>query len=232
MFRLLGLLSAMPHMIYMMGYVTGVNSFQEPLSGAEEAYYLEKYKNGDRSARNVLIERNLRLVAHVVKKYSASDMENDDLISIGTIGLIKAIGTFNAEKGTRLATYAAKCIDNEILMSLRAGKKKQNEVFLQDSVGKDKEGKEIKLIDKLSSSDESIFDEVDTKLQIKCLYENMKYILTNREKRIIELRYGLAGGDVYTQRDVAHKLKISRSYVSRIEKKAIEKLKEALGDDD
>ncbi len=230
MLGLIELLSAMPKMIYMMGYVTGVTTFQEPLTAQMEQHYLECYKNGDQKARNILIERNLRLVAHVVKKYSASDIDTDDLISIGTIGLIKAISTYNCDKGTRLATYAAKCIDNEILMSLRAGKKRQNEVFLQDSVGKDKEGNEIKLIDRLSNTDDSIFDEVDTKMQIKCLYENMKYILSAREKRVIELRYGLCGGYVYTQHDVAKKLKISRSYVSRIEKKAIEKLKDALRD--
>ncbi len=230
MLGLIELLSAMPKMVYMMGYVTGVTAFQEPLTAQMEQYYLEEYKKGDTKARNILIERNLRLVAHVVKKYTSSDIDTDDLISIGTIGLIKAIGTYNCDKGTRLATYAAKCIDNEILMSLRAGKKRQNEVFLQDSVGKDKEGNEIKLIDRLSNTDDSIFDEVDMKMQIKCLYENMKYILTNREKRVIELRYGLCGTRVLTQHDVAKKLKISRSYVSRIEKKAIEKLKDALGD--
>lgn len=230
MLGLIELLSAMPKMIYMMGYVTGTTVFEEPLSAEMEQHYIECCNSGDRNARNILIERNLRLVAHIVKKYSASDIDTDDLISIGTIGLIKAINTYNCGKGTRLATYAAKCIENEILMSLRSGKKRQNEVFLQDSVGKDKEGNEIKLIDRLSNTDDSIFDEVDMKMQIKCLYENMKFILTNREQRVIELRYGLCGGNVYTQHDVAKRLKISRSYVSRIEKKAIEKLKTTLSD--
>lgn len=194
--------------------------------------YLKRCAEGDKEARNILIERNLRLVAHVVKKYSANDAETDDLISIGTIGLIKAISTFRPDKGTRLATYAARCIDNEILMSLRSNKKHQNEVLLQDPVGTDKDGKEITLIDKLSATAENVFEEVDTRLQMKALADSMKYILTAREKRIIELRYGLGGGFPYTQRDVARMMKISRSYVSRIEKKAIGKLFKKLHEDD
>ena len=215
---------ALPNMLFMVSYVSGITSFQTPLTAKEEEEYLQKYMQGDKEAKNILIERNLRLVAHVVKKYSSSEQEAEDLISIGTIGLIKAITSFNPSKGTRLATYAAKCIDNEILMSLRTAKKRQNEVLLQDPVGKDKDGREITLIDKLCNEGEDVFDEVDTKLQIKALYENMKYILTKREKKIIELRYGLITGYAYTQRDIAKHLKISRSYVSRIEKKAIEKL--------
>lgn len=228
---ILSLFYALPNMIFMISYVSGVNSFQMPLSAQEEEEYLQRYAQGDKESRNILIERNLRLVAHVVKKYSASDAETDDLISIGTIGLIKAISTFKPEKGTRLATYAARCIDNEILMSLRANKKRQNEVLLQDPVGKDKDGKEITLIDKLSDTGENVFDEVDTRLQMSSLARSMKYILTPREKRIIELRYGLADGYPYTQRDVAGMMKISRSYVSRIEKKAIGKLFEKLNED-
>ena len=199
-------------------------SFPPPLSAAEEREYFKKCRDGDMEARNILIERNLRLVAHVVKKYSSADSDTDDLISIGTIGLIKAISTFNPDKGTRLATYAAKCIDNEILMSLRTAKKRQNEVLLQDPIGKDKDGHEVTLIDKLCDSGEDVFESVDIKLQTKALYEAMKYILTLRERKIIALRYGLADGCAYTQRDIASRLKISRSYVSRIEKKAIEKL--------
>ena len=208
----------------MISYVSGASSFQMPLSAKEEREYLEKYEAGDKEARNILIERNLRLVAHVVKKYSSPGYETEDLISIGTIGLIKAISTYNSDKGTRLATYAAKCIDNEILMSLRANKKRQNEVLLQDPVGKDKDGREITLIDKLSSTGENLFEEVDKKLQIKSLYDNMKYILSPREKKIIELRYGLIDGFQATQKDIAKRMNISRSYVSRIEKKAIGKL--------
>ncbi|MBQ8526197.1 MAG: RNA polymerase sporulation sigma factor SigK [Clostridia bacterium] len=212
---ILSLFYALPNMVFMISYVSGISSFQMPLSAKEEKEYLQKYAEGDKDARNILIERNLRLVAHVVKKYSSGDAETDDLISIGTIGLIKAISTFKPNKGTRLATYAARCIDNEILMSLRANKKRQNEVLLQDPVGKDKDGKEITLIDKLSDTAENVFDEVDTRLQMSALAESMKYILTSREKKIIELRYGLADGYPYTQRDVAKMLRISRSYVYR-----------------
>lgn len=229
---ILSLFYALPNMIFMISYVSGVNSFQMPLSAKEEEKYLKKYAEGDKEARNILIERNLRLVAHVVKKYSANDAETDDLISIGTIGLIKAISTFKPDKGTRLATYAARCIDNEILMSLRANKKRQNEILLQDPVGKDKDGKEITLIDKLCDTGENVFDEVDTRLQMSSLAESMNYILSPREKKIIELRYGMADGYPYTQRDVAGMMKISRSYVSRIEKKAIGKLFKKLHEDD
>lgn len=215
---------ALPNIIFTVSYVSGANSFQPPLSAQEERDCLLRYADGDTDARNILIERNLRLVAHVVKKYSSADSDTDDLISIGTIGLIKAISTFNPDKGTRLATYAAKCIDNEILMSLRAAKKRQNEVLLQDPIGKDKDGHEVTLIDKLCDSGEDVFEAVDIKLQTKALYEAMKYILTLRERKIIALRYGLADGCAYTQRDIASRLKISRSYVSRIEKRAIEKM--------
>ena len=154
------------------------DSFPTPLTEKEEEYYLTLYQNGDEDARNVLIERNLRLVAHIAKKYTVSAYTSDDLISIGTIGLIKGISTFRSEKGTRLATYAARCIENEILMSLRSNKKRQHEVLLQDPVGKDKDGKEITLIDKLSVSGENVFDEVDTRLQMSSLTQSMKYILT------------------------------------------------------
>lgn len=210
---------------FLMSYVTNINSFQSPLKPSEERMYLEQYKNGDRNAKNILIERNLRLVAHVVKKYSLTNDDTDDLISIGTIGLIKAITTFNPEKGTRLATYAGKCIENEIRMHLRSGKKSRNEVLLQDPIGKDKDGNEITLIDKLSNDDESIFDEVNLKFQIKKLYQCMKDILPAREQKVIELRYGLINGCELTQKEIAKMLGISRSYVSRIEKKAIKKLK-------
>ena len=228
---ILSVFYALPNMIFMISYVSGANSFQMPLSANEEEMFLKRYALGDKEARNILIERNLRLVAHVVKKYSAADIEMDDLISIGTIGLIKGISTFRSEKGTRLATYAARCIENEILMSLRSNKKRQHEVLLQDPVGKDKDGKEITLIDKLSVSGENVFDEVDTRLQMSSLTQSMKYILTPREKKIIELRYGLADGYPYTQMDVAGMMKISRSYVSRIEKKAIGKLFKKLSEE-
>lgn len=213
---------------FLMSYVTSVNSFQSPLGQQEEQMYLKQYKNGDKTAKNILIERNLRLVAHVVKKYSANQDETDDLISIGTIGLIKAISTFNPDKGTRLATYAGKCIENEIRMHLRSGKKNRGEVLLQDPIGKDKDGNEITLIDKLSNDEENIFDEVNLKIQIKKLYDCMRDTLPKREQRVIELRYGLVNGAELTQKEIAQMLGISRSYVSRIEKKAIKKLKSTL----
>lgn len=212
----------------MLGYVSNMNSFPQPLNPEEEMYYVEAYKNGNEEARNILIERNLRLVAHIVKKYGSCGNDSDDLISIGTIGLIKAISTFNMDKGTRLATYAARCIENEILMQIRATKKIQNEVSLQDPIGIDKEGNEITLIDLISNDSESVVDEVELKMQVKKLYSKMKVSLKNREKVVLELRYGLQNGTSKTQREIAKMLGISRSYVSRIEKKAIKKLSKEL----
>lgn len=212
----------------MLGYVSNVNSFPQPLNSEEELYYVEAFKNGSEEARNILIERNLRLVAHIVKKYGSCGNDSDDLISIGTIGLIKAISTFNMDKGTRLATYAARCIENEILMQIRASKKLQNEVSLQDPIGVDKEGNEITLIDLISNDSESVVDEVELKMQVRKLYCKMKGTLKNREKIVLELRYGLLNGSSKTQREIAKMLGISRSYVSRIEKKAIKKLSKEL----
>lgn len=207
-----------------LGYLANTNSFPNPLTPEEEKKYLEAYKNGDEEARNILIERNLRLVAHVVKKYSGTGKDIDDLISIGTIGLIKAISTFDSSKGTHLATYAARCIENEILMSIRAEKKMKGEVFLQDPIGVDKEGNEISLMDVLGTEENEISEQVEKKIQIKKLYNKMNNVLKNREKLIIEMRYGLYNGKVRTQREIAKMLGISRSYVSRIEKKALNKL--------
>ncbi|MDK2799483.1 MAG: polymerase sporulation-specific sigma factor [Clostridiales bacterium] len=222
------ILTALPafakYVFLLISYVSNTNSFPQPLSSEEEEIYLERLKNGDEEAKNILIERNLRLVAHIIKKYSSTGKDHDDLISIGTIGLIKAITTFDASKGTRLATYAARCIENEILMTIRAGKKTQNEVSLQEPIGIDKEGNEIALIDILSNDTESVLDEVELKMQVKKLYNKMKNILRNREKLVLQLRYGLLNGNVKTQREIAQMLGISRSYVSRIEKKAIKKL--------
>jgi len=217
----------MPKMFFMVSYVTNVSSFAKPLTPEEEAMYIKRCQSGDKEARNILIERNLRLVAHVVKKYPAAG-DSDDLISIGTIGLIKAIGTFKGDKGTRLATYAARCIENEILMSMRQSKKRQNEVLLQDPVGKDDEGKEISLMDKLGSDGEDVFEEVETKIRIGELYDKIGKVLSARERKIMELRYGLGGGGTFTQKEIASLMGISRSYVSRIEKKAIGKLSDAL----
>jgi RNA polymerase sporulation-specific sigma factor len=193
--------------------------------------YMEMYKNGSEEARNTLIERNLRLVAHIVKKYSSFGNDCDDLISIGTIGLIKAITTFDQSKGTRLATYAARCIENEILMQIRSTKKIQSEVSLHDPIGIDREGNEITLIDVIGNESESVVDEVELKMQVKKLYSKMKVVLKKREKVVLELRYGLASGTVKTQREIAQMLGISRSYVSRIEKKAIKKLSRELKPD-
>lgn len=213
---------------FLIGYVSNANSFPQPLSPEEEHEYIEKYKKGDEDARNVLIERNLRLVAHIVKKYSSSGNDSDDLISIGTIGLIKAITTFDNEKGTRLATYAARCIENEILMQIRSNKKLQSEVSLQDPIGVDREGNEIMLIDVIGNESESVVEEVELKMQVKRLYTKMKCVLKSREKTVLELRYGLTNGNSKTQREIAKMLGISRSYVSRIEKKAIKKLSKEL----
>ncbi len=181
-------------------------------------------KNGDDEARNILIERNLRLVAHVVKKYSNTKVEQDDLISIGTIGLIKGINSFNIDKGSKLSTYVSRCIDNEILMYLRSTKKLNAEVYLNEPIGKDKDDNIVTLQEVLENEDRSIEDEVDLKMKIKQLYEKLGKILKDREKTIIELRFGLDGHKPKTQHEIAKMMGISRSYVSRIETKAIGKL--------
>ena len=216
--------------IFMLGYISGSNLFPEPLSSDEEKIYLEKYKNGDEEARNILIEHNLRLVAHISKKYSSTNIEQDDLISIGTIGLIKGIQSYNSSKNIRLATYAARCIENEILMFLRSNKKTKNEIYLNEPIGKDKDDNEITLLEVLETEDKSIEEKIDLKLKIKKLYEKMIEVLKDREKLIIEMRFGLDGNKPKTQIEIAKKLGISRSYVSRIETKAINKLEKALED--
>lgn len=200
------------------------NSFPQPLSPEEEEKYLELFAKGSEEARQILIERNLRLVAHIVKKYNNTGKDMDDLISIGTIGLIKAIATYDAKKGTRLATYASRCIDNEILMTIRSNKKTKMEYSLQEAIGTDKEGNEINLLDILGTDGEEVLNEVDLRLQTKKLYKAIDKCLKDREKVIIELRYGLIDGDCKTQREIAGLLGISRSYVSRIETRAIKKL--------
>ncbi|ARC84636.1 RNA polymerase sigma-K factor [Clostridium argentinense CDC 2741] len=205
-------------------YVSGSSSFPQPLTEEEEREYLQKFKEGDIEAKNILVERNLRLVAHIVKKYSFPGKEVDDLISIGTVGLIKAIDSFDSSKGTRLATYAARCIENEILMLIRNNKKIKGEVYLQDPIGIDKEGNEISLMDILSSDKDSIVEIVENKIQVKKLYSKINTVLQEREKLIIEMRYGLIDGKGKTQREIAKILGISRSYVSRIEKRALKKL--------
>ena len=214
--------------IFLTGYISGTNTFPQPLDEKEEEKYLQLLKTGDKKAKSVLIERNLRLVAHIVKKYQIPNKDIDELISIGTVGLIKAIDSFDVSKGTRLATYASRCIENEILMLFRNNKKQKSETFLQDPIGVDKEGNEISLIDVLSSEKDSVIDKVEMKLQIKALYNKMNSALTEREGEILKMRYGLKDGKCKTQREIAGMLGISRSYVSRIEKKALKKLKKVL----
>ena len=198
--------------------------FRNLFRGEEERIYLEQMAKGDDEARNILIERNLRLVAHVAKKYSTTKVEQDDLISIGTIGLIKGINSFNPEKKTRLSTYVARCVDNEILMFLRANKKLGAEVYLNEPIGKDKDDNVVTLQEVLENNERNIEDEVDIKMKVRLLYEKMKSILKDREKNILELRFGLGGKKPKTQNEIAKMMGISRSYVSRIETKAINKL--------
>lgn len=202
-----------------------MKTFPEPLTASEERYYLQKYTEGDLEAKHILIERNLRLVAHIVKKYQHLDEDPEDLLSIGTIGLIKAVSTFNLEKGNRLATYAARCIENEILMMLRGKKKTSKEVSLYEPIGTDREGNEIQLFDVIESDEEDAPSKVALKDDIKMLYEKVSSELSPRERLVLKMRYGLYEGEEYTQREIARQLGISRSYVSRIEKSAIEKLR-------
>lgn len=210
-------------MMLLVGFVNNSSTFPQPLNEEEEARYLARLQAGDEEARSVLIERNLRLVAHIVKKFDNTGEEVDDLISIGTVGLIKAIGTFKPDKGTRLATYAARCIENEILMHLRSLKRVRGEVSLYDPIGVDREGNEIQLIDVLGSDPDVVPDLVGRRLDESRLREKLKH-LAGKERQVLELRYGIAGGPRKTQREIARMLGISRSYVSRIEKKAVLKL--------
>ncbi len=214
--------------IFVVGYIQSNNLFPEPLSSEDEKKYLERLKQGDEDARNILIERNLRLVAHISKKYCTTNIDQDDLISIGTIGLIKGINSFNMDKNIRLATYAARCIENEILMFIRSNKKTKAEVYLNEPIGKDKDDNEVTLIEVLENEGRSIEDEIDIKFKIKQLYNKMKDILKDREKYILELRFGLGGKKPKTQHEIAEMMGISRSYVSRIETKAISKLSEVI----
>ncbi len=204
-----------------------MKTFQKPLTPEEEKYYLQQYKQGSLEAKNILIERNLRLVAHIVKKYQGAVEELDDLISIGTIGLIKAIHTFDAGKASRLSTYAARCIDNELLMLLRSKKKSSKEVSLYEPIGTDKEGNEISLLDVIETEPVDVVKNYSLKQDIDLLYQLLPKVLSPREQKIITLRYGLYGERELTQREIAKRLNISRSYVSRIEKNALLKLREA-----
>lgn len=207
-----------------------MKTFQKPLSFDEEVYYIQLMKNGDKAeatkAREILIERNLRLVAHIAKKYQNTEDELDDLISIGTIGLIKAINSFDDTKGSRIGTYAARCIDNELLMMLRGKKKISKEVSIYEPIGVDREGNEINLLDVIESEQVDVIEKMELSEHLKMLGILYEKLLTKREKEILTMRYGLFGGQEITQREIGKQLEISRSYVSRIEKKALLKLYE------
>ena len=204
-----------------------MKTFLSPLTMEQESECLKKMKNGDLEARNELIERNMRLVAHVAKKYQSPEDEMEDLISIGTIGLIKAVETYKEDYGSRLATYAARCIDNELLMHFRAKKKTSKEVSLYEPIGTDKGGNQIQLLDVVVSEDEDVVELLEQDRKVRRLNEIIPQTLSGRELFIIINRYGLYGKKTMTQREIARKLGISRSYVSRIEKRAIEKLRQA-----
>lgn len=203
-----------------------MKSFPQPLTAAEERYYMQKYTEGDLEAKHILIERNLRLVAHIVKKYQSFEEDTEDLLSIGTIGLIKAVVTFNPDKCVRLGTYAARCIENEILMHLRAKKKSSREISLYEPIGTDREGNEIQLFDIIETEEDDAHKKVELRDDIRMLYHRVESELSPRERLVLKMRYGLYNEEEYTQREIAKQLGISRSYVSRIEKSAIEKLRE------
>ena len=202
-----------------------MKSFPQPLTASEERYYLQKYTEGDLEAKHILIERNLRLAAHIVKKYQSMEEDTEDLLSIGTIGLIKAVVTFNPDKSVRLGTYAARCIENEILMYLRTKKKSSREVSLYEPIGTDREGNEIQLFDVIETEGEDAHSKVELKEDIRMLYQRVEKELTPRERTVLKLRYGLYHEEEYTQKEIARRLGISRSYVSRIEKGALAKLR-------
>jgi len=222
------LLDMIGNITFLTAYITGSNSFPPPLCEEEEKYYLVKRDEGDLLAKGILVERNLRLVAHIVKKYSYPGKDVDDLISIGTVGLIKGIDSFDSSNGARLATYVSRCIENEILMLFRNAKKTKGEMYLQDPIGNDKDGNDISLIDILSSDEDSVVDIVERKIQIKQLYNKINIVLKDREKTVVQMRYGLLDGNPRTQREIASLLGISRSYVSRIEQRVLKKLNKEL----
>ena len=202
-----------------------MKSFPQPLTAAEEKYYMQKYTEGDLEAKHILIERNLRLVAHIVKKYQPPPEEMEDLLSIGTIGLMKAVVTFDPDKSARLASYAARCIENEVLMYLRGKKKSSKEVSLYEPIGTDREGNEIQLFDVIEMNEEDVYRRLERKEDVIRLYQQVESVLSQRGRMVLKLRYGLYNEEEYTQREIAAMLGISRSYVSRIEKSAIEKLR-------
>ncbi len=205
-----------------------MNTFKQPLSNDEEIHYLKLAKQGDLKARNLLVEYNLRLVAHIAKKYYSADRDTDDLLSIGTIGLIKAVNTFDSSKGNRLVTYASRCIENEILMRLRQERKESKEVSIHEPIGTDKEGNEISLLDIISSDEEGMLNTIIDRECLNHISHIFTRVLDEKEQQVMIHRYGLFGHRELTQREVATLLNISRSYVSRIEKKALLKLRSAL----
>ena len=217
--------------VFFTGTIGSKNAFPKPLSKEEEEVYLLRSMQGDKEAKELLIKHNMRLVAHIVKKYTGA-AETDDLISVGSIGLIKAIGTYIPGQGTALATYTARCIENEILMLIRANKKHKNTLFLSDPIGTDKEGNELTLMDLLFEKEDCVFEEVERSVQREKLLQQLQTILSDREYTIICLRYALKGGIPLPQREVANLLKISRSYISRIEKHAVEKMRAKLRAED
>ena len=220
------LFSLFEKLYFLISNVSSRSCFPKPLKAQEEREYIEAFLRGDMDSRDKLIEHNLRLVAHIVKKYSAQG-ETDDLISIGTIGLIKAINTYNPQKSAHLATYASRCIENEILMYLRSKKKAAKEISLYEKIGTDREGNEIKLYDIIETDEEEVAEKIHLKENIQTLYEKVEKELSQRERIILKMRYGLYNGEEYTQREIARQLGISRSYVSRIEKGAVEKLRKS-----
>ncbi len=222
-----GLMYLIGKIVFFTGSIASGTSFPKPLSAEEESECVRLTRLGDVKAKEKLINHNMRLVVHIVKKYTGA-AETDDLISVGSIGLIKAINTYQPDKGTQLATYTARCIENEILMLLRANKKFKNDLSLSDPVGADKDGNELTLMDLLCEKDDTVFEQVDRSIEREKFLAFIKGVLTKREYTVLCLRYGLKGEKNYAQREVASFLKISRSYISRIEKKAIEKLKEAV----
>ena len=205
-----------------------MKTFLKPLTAREERECLERLKEGDQEAKMALIEHNMRLVAHVAKKYQYTDYETEDLLSVGTIGLIKAVNTFNADRGSRLATYAAKCVENEILMLLKKNKKYSREVSLYEPIGVDKDGETVSLVDVVEAENRNTLDELILDQDVKELYQAFKQCLRPNEQTVVQMRYGLFGGKEYTQREIAQAMGISRSYVSRIEKKAVEKLRRGM----
>ena len=201
-----------------------MKTFPNPLTPAKERECLERLKEGDQEARRLLIEHNMRLVAHVVKKYQYTDYDTEDLLSVGTIGLIKAVTTFKPDRGSRLATYAAKCVENEILMLLRSHKKYSREVSLYEPIGVDKDGESIHLVDVIQMENEDVLEQMILDQDVRELYQAYKTCLNDNEKQVVRMRYGLFGGKEYTQREIAQAMGLSRSYISRIEKRGLEKI--------